>query len=106
MEDDLNTADAIGALYEYIREINTLFIEGGDAASAEDSLSVLDELLDVLGLLPRETDIPEEIAELIEQRARARAARDWKAADDIRESIQKKGFEVKDTPDGVKISKI
>jgi cysteinyl-tRNA synthetase len=106
MEDDLNTADAIGALYEYIREANTLFAEGGDAASAKEALAVLDELLDVLGLLVGEEGIPEEISSLIEERAEARAKKDWKTADGIRDRIHELGYEVKDTPDGVKISKL
>lgn len=106
MEDDLNTADAIGALYEYIRVVNTLFAEGGDADGAKKALTVLDELLDVLGLLIREEDIPEEISSLIEQRAAARAQKDWKTADMIRDRIHGLGYEVKDTPDGVKISKL
>lgn len=108
MEDDLNTADAIGVLYEFIREINTLFAEGGDAESAGEALAVLDELLDVLGLLPPREDesVPEEILKLAEQRAQARAKKDWKAADGIRDEIARMGYEVKDTPDGVKISKL
>lgn len=106
MEDDLNTADAIGALYEYIREVNTLFAEGGDELSAKEALAVLDELLDVLGLLIGEDDIPGEISSLIEQRAAARAQKDWKTADQIRDRIHDLGYEVKDTPDGVKISKL
>jgi cysteinyl-tRNA synthetase len=106
MEDDLNTADAIGAIYEYIREVNTLFAEGGDAKSAKEALAVLEELLDVLGLLSAEEEIPAEVTELIEKRSQARAAKDWKTADEIRNSIHELGFEVKDTPDGVKISKL
>ena len=106
MDDDLNTADAIGAIYEYIREINTLFAEGGNAEAAQEALAVLDELLDVLGLLIREDDIPEEVNSLIEQRAAARAQKDWKNADQIRDRIHELGYEVKDTPDGVKISKL
>jgi len=108
MEDDLNTADAIGAMYEYIREINTLFAEGGDAAGAGKALAVLDEFLDVLGLLPanEEEDVPQEILALAAQRAQARAGKDWKAADEIRDRIAQMGYEVKDTPDGVKISKL
>ena len=108
MEDDLNTADAIGVIYEFIREINTLFVEGGDAESAKEALSVLDELLDVLGLLRPEEDedVPKEVLELAEQRATARAKKDWQAADDLRGRITQMGYEVKDTPDGVKISKL
>lgn len=106
MEDDLNTADAIGAIYEYIREVNTLFAEGGDVKSAAAALAALDELLDVLGLLAAEEEIPAEVTELIEKRVQARAAKDWKTADEIRNRIHELGFEVKDTPDGVKISRI
>lgn len=106
MEDDLNTADAIGSIYEYIRELNTLFAEGGDAKSASQALAVLEELLDVLGLLSAEEEIPAEVTALIEKRAQARAAKDWKTADEIRNRLHELGFEVKDTPDGVKISKL
>ncbi len=106
MDDDLNTADAIGAIYEYIREVNTLFAEGGDANSAGEALAALDELLDVLGLLAAEEEIPAAVTEMIEKRAQARAAKDWKTADEIRNSIHELGFEVKDTPDGVKISRL
>lgn len=108
MEEDLNTADAIGVIYEYIREINTLFADGGDEKGAKEALSVLDELLGVLGLLPggEDEEIPAEVVELAEKRAAARAKKDFKDADEIRDRIARMGYEVKDTPDGVKISKL
>jgi cysteinyl-tRNA synthetase len=108
MEEDLNTADAIGVLYEYIREINTLFVDGGDEKGAKEALSVLDELLGVLGLLPggEDEEIPAEVVELAEKRAAARAKKDFRDADEIRDRIARMGYEVKDTPDGVKISKL
>ncbi len=108
MEDDLNTADAIGVLYEYIREVNTLFADGGDEKSAKEALAVLDELLGVLGLLAdgEDEEVPKEIMELAEKRAAARAKKDWKDADELRDRIARMGYEVKDTPDGVKISKL
>ncbi len=108
MEDDLNTADAIGVVYEFIREVNTLFAEGGDKKSAGEALCVLDELLEVLGLSGHgeQEDIPGEVLRLSSQRTQARAKKDWKSADEMRDKIAQMGYEVKDTPDGVKISKL
>ena len=53
MDDDLNTADAIGVIFELVKDANTLFAEGGDADEAKKTLKLLDELLDVLGLLKK-----------------------------------------------------
>lgn len=106
MDDDLNTAGAIGAVFEYVKTVNTLFEKGGDAAAAKTALAALDERLDVLGLLRQETEIPAEIRELAEERGKARAAKDWARADALRDQMKEQGYEVKDTPDGVKISKI
>ena len=106
MDDDLNTADAIGVIYEMVRALNTLFAEGGDAKQAAAGLAALDELLDVLGLLVQDEVIPEEIVSMAEQRAQARKNKDFALADRLRDEIKQKGYEVKDTPDGMKISKL
>ena len=105
MDDDLNTAEAIGAIFEYIRAVNTAFEEGGSPKSAKQALAVLDEVLDVLGLVPKADEIPEEIRALAEKRQAARAAKDFAAADALRDEISARGYEMKDTPDGVKINK-
>ena len=106
MDDDLNTADAIGVIFELVKDANTLFAEGGDADEAKKTLKLLDELLDVLGLLKKEEDdIPEEIKKLAEQRANARKEKNWALADELRDKITAMGYALKDTPQGVKIPK-
>jgi cysteinyl-tRNA synthetase len=105
MDDDLNTAEAIGAIFEYIRDINLAFEHGGDQKSAREALIALDKVLDVLGLVPKEEEIPAEVVELARQRQQARASRDFASSDALREKITALGYEVKDTPEGPKINK-
>ena len=105
MDDDLNTADAIGVIFEYIKELNVVFTENKDSKSAESALKVLDELLDVLGLLKEDDKIPENIISMAEQRNEARKNKDYALADKLRDEIFSLGYEIKDTPEGIKISK-
>ena len=105
MDDDLNTADAIGVIFEYIKELNVIFAENKDSKSAESALKVLDELLDVLGLLKEDDEIPENIISMAEQRNEARKNKDYALADKLRDEISSLGYEIKDTPEGIKISK-
>ena len=62
----------------------------------------------MLGLLPEEADeaIPEDIRRMADERQAARAGKDWAEADRLRDEIRARGYELKDTPDGVKINKI
>ena len=108
MDDDLNTADAIGVIFDLVKELNTAFSQGGDAAQAKEGLGMLDELLGVLGLIKeeREEEIPSEIQALAEERAEARKAKDWARADAIRDQLKEAGYELKDTPEGVKITRV
>ena len=105
MDDDLNTAEAIGVIFEYVRDINLAFEEGKGAQSAKEALEALDKVLDVLGLLPEDENVPEEIMVLAQQRQEARKARDYAQADALRDKITALGYDLKDTPEGVKISK-
>ncbi len=108
MDDDLNTAGAIGVVFEYIKEINTLFENGGDRDTALRALRALDTRLDVLGLLcvKDHEDIPADVQQLLEKRRQARADKNWAASDALRDQIKERGYEIKDTPDGAKVSKI
>jgi len=107
MDDDLNTADAIGVIFDLVTKANTAFSGNGDSESAAKTLSLLDELLDVLGLIRDEDDsIPEEIQKLVDERTEARKNRDWAKADSLRDLIKEKGYELKDSKDGVQIIKI
>ncbi len=107
MDDDLNTADAIGVIFEYIKEINVKFENGANAGEAKAALALIDTFLGVLGLNMESADeIPAEIIALVDERKTARAEKNWGRADEIRDLLAQKGFEVKDTPDGAKISRI
>lgn len=107
MDDDANTADAISAVFELISEINTAI--GSDATKefAGRAMDMLMELCDVLGLLQKdaENDIEEDIKKLVEERQEARKNKDYARADAIRDEIQARGYILKDTPQGVQITK-
>lgn len=105
MDDDLNTAEALGAIFEFIRDVNIEFENGGDANSAKKALDTFDTLLDVLGFEPEDEKVPQEILELVQKRKKARAERDFGQADALRDRISALGYTIKDTPDGEIISK-
>lgn len=105
MDDDLNTADAISALFELTRECNTYLSVPRPKTAVEAAIKLYDELCGVLGILynrPAQDDMAEEIEALIEQRQQARKNRDFAAADKIRDELKEKGIILEDTPQGVK----
>ena len=104
MDDDLNTADAIAALFELAKDINVKVASGISAADGEAARTLFDELASVLGLLyaRKEEDGDAEVEALIAARAEARAQKNWAEADRIRDQIKKLGIVLEDTPQGVK----
>ncbi|MBR2735970.1 MAG: cysteine--tRNA ligase, partial [Firmicutes bacterium] len=109
MDDDLNTADAITAVFELIRDINVRTAGGATKEFASLCRKMLQELAGVLGLLIEEEggdEIPEEIRQLAEERQEARAAKNYTRADEIRDILKEKGYAVKDTPQGMDIVRI
>ena len=108
MDDDLNTADAITAIFEMVTEINTELRGGTTTGFAERALEELKALTDVLGLLAgneEEEKISDEIEALVAERQEARAAKDFARADEIRDKLKEMGITLKDTPQGVQIIK-
>lgn len=110
MDDDLNTADAIAAIFDIIYIANTDI--SNDAA---DSRLIIDAVLDmirelgaVLGLFCKKENevLDSDIEELIKQRNEARAAKDYAKADEIRDKLKNMNIELKDTPAGVKWTRI
>ena len=112
MEDDLNTADAIAALFELVRDINSrLTSSGGTSKSTapcrrlcEEASALFDELTGVLGLLysRQESSADAEIEALIAARAEARKQKNWAESDRIRDELKAMGIVVEDTPQGMK----
>lgn len=107
MDDDLNTADAISAIFELVTAINQAVKDGASKEFAQKSLDTLLELTHVLGLLEAEedADVDDEIKKLVDERETARAAKDFAKADQIRDELKAKGITLKDTPQGVQIIK-
>jgi len=107
MDDDMNTADALGAIFELVKDANVLAAQGGmsrEAAAA--ALKSLEAVCDVLGLLSKKEDaLPEEIARLVEERAEARKNKDWARSDALREQIVAAGYILEDTKQGQKVRK-
>ncbi|MDD7543947.1 MAG: cysteine--tRNA ligase, partial [Peptoniphilaceae bacterium] len=102
MDDDLNTADALTAIYEIIRIANQSLNEQSGKAAVNAVYQIFMELFEVLGLEDRsETVLDEEIERLIAERGEARKNRDFQRADEIRDQLKAKGILLKDTPTGV-----
>lgn len=113
MQDDLNTPEAIAALLEGIKEINSRESELASVASVKDWLDRMNKLLGVLSH-DNDVDAPdsegegsfaEMIESMIEERQRARAERDFARADQLRDEIEAHGVELMDTPAGPKWKK-
>lgn len=104
MDDDLNTADAVSAIFELVKFANT---HAGEASSAEFIKTVKSEIIslsDILGLLvdKKEENLDAEIENLIAERQAARKARNFKRADEIRDQLLAQGIILEDTREGVK----
>ncbi len=115
MDDDFNSAGAIGALFELVKTYNKIIDEKGPAVAKDrDALhAVKDTILifdSVLGLFkegfPGKLDaIPAEIKELVDKRKEARKARDFATADALRAEIEQAGYLIDDRPDGARVRK-
>lgn len=104
MDDDLNTADGIAALFELTKDINTHILTKKVSKNVcEQAARIFDELCDVLGLLynRKSNDLSDDIEALIEKRETARKNKDWATADQIRDDLKARGIILKDTPQGV-----
>ncbi len=107
MEDDFNTADAVAAVFDLVKFINS----NTDSESSKEYLGKLFDILvtltDVLGLIvdQEEEMLEEDIEKLIEERQAARKAKDFGRADAIRDELLAKGIILKDTREGVQWKK-
>ncbi|SIQ21019.1 cysteine--tRNA ligase [Micromonospora avicenniae] len=112
MDDDLNTSAALAVLHEVVRDGNTA-LTGGDDVTVRTALAATRAMLDILGIDPLDPawtaggqaddlrDVVDSLVALaLEQRAQARARKDWAAADAVRDQLKQAGVVVEDTPQG------
>jgi len=111
MDDDLNTADGLAAIFELVKEANTVLGPESPREIISHTLQLIKKLGGVLGLLYRdsgkdaEEELDEEIKQLIEKRQQARKEKNYALADKIRDELKEKGIILEDTPQGVKVTR-
>ena len=105
MDDDLNTADGIAAIFDLARYLNAAEKDGWCLEMFDTAIALLRELGGVLGIFNRSSEdtISEEAKALIAERKIAREAKDWAKSDEIRDQLLALGYEVADTRQGMKI---
>lgn len=108
MDDDLNTADALGAMFDYARAVNTFVTEPRSKEALERAAKLFDDMTNVLGILQhsKSEEFPKEAVALLNERAEARKAKNWARADQIREELKAMGFAVEDGKEGAKLKKL
>ena len=108
MEDDLNTADAVSAIFELSKFINTNVNETSSLEFAKMCLDKFNELTGVLNIVNKKNDdiLDKDIEELIQKRADAKKNKDFKLADEIRQELLDKGIVLEDTRQGTKWKRV
>ena len=109
MDNDFNTPKALASLFEFINRGNSLLdqnlIAQDDAKDILEFLRKIDGFLNFIFWKKPKEKIPENILKLVEKREKYRKQKNWKAADEVRESIKKLGWWVEDTKEGSKIKR-
>ena len=108
MDDDLNTADALGVLFELARAANTFVSQPRGQAAVDATRALFDELTGVLGLLchKKEEAFPQKAIDMLEERQQARKTKNFKRADELRDALKDMGYAVEDTANGPKLKKL
>jgi cysteinyl-tRNA synthetase len=107
LDDDLNISAALGALFDLVRDSNRAMDKS--ELSPEQARGLLDyweRINSVLRLEAEAADVPPEITALLEERLAARTAKDWAKSDTLRDELLKRGWMVKDTKDGTKLTRV
>jgi cysteinyl-tRNA synthetase len=102
LQDDLNISEALGHLFDFIRDTNKLLDAGEEAG---DLAMVWAEVEAILGLGEPVSERPSDVEALLEQRKAVRAAKNFKESDRLRDEIAALGWVVKDTPQGQELRK-
>jgi cysteinyl-tRNA synthetase len=106
VNDDLNISKALGAIFRFIRHVNSLIsaqrLSPIDARNVMDALQDVDKVLGCLDISVPDPELSMKVQDLISLREEARASRDWDRADDIRHRLLDLGVEVMDTSGGIR----
>ncbi len=104
MDDDLDTPAVVAQLFGLVTRANTALDEGDDGAAAV-AWATIGEITRAVGIEITAAGgaVPDEVAELARRRDEARSAKDWAAADELRDAIRAVGYEVEDTPEGTRV---
>ncbi|WP_068470489.1 cysteine--tRNA ligase [Candidatus Protochlamydia phocaeensis] len=109
LADDLNISAALAAIFDFVREVNGLCDAGQvSRVEADQALALMKRFNDVLGVLSfekREEEIPADLQEAFSRRLQARAEKNWKLADELRDFIHQRGYLIEDTPHGARLKK-
>ncbi len=106
LDDDLNISAALGFLFETIRETNRAMDRGElDPASANAWLNWWERVDSVLATSDGENEIQADVSKLAREREQARLAKDWRKSDELRNELNARGWETRDTKDGQKITR-
>jgi len=113
MDDDFNSAEAIGHIFHLVREFNRvrsmpeadLTSHPGTAGKVLETMEKFNRILGLFrdGLPTAEAEIPAEVLRLVRQRDDARKEKDWEKADILRDKIQKMGYVIEDSPEGARV---
>lgn len=111
MEDDLNTPEAIAAIFDLISKTNKLLAQNEiGPAGAKNILKFLKKIDKFLGFIfwsgKEKAETPKPVLQLLKQREKSRQEKNWLEADELRKEIEKSGYKVEDTPTGPTIKKI
>ncbi len=104
MDDDLNTADALGAIFEMVKDANVTLSSTSSREAVQNTLKSLMAVCGVLGILSKEENtVPAEIQDMLREREEARKNRNWARSDELRDAIKAAGYTVEDTKQGQKV---
>ena len=108
MDDDLNISNALAVIFGFIKDVNTLAMEHKIGKSdAKRAIGLMMQFDKVLGILEgKEEALSNEMETLIEKREKARKEKDYKKADEIRETLKNRGIILEDTKEGVRWKKV
>ena len=106
LNDDLNIAEALAAVFEFVRDVNKA-LDSGEEVGKEEALETMkyfNNILDVISF-EKKDDVPQDIIDLAHERIQARADKNWARADEIRDEVTARGYVIEDSPEGPKVKR-